>query len=761
MLTAVVWLPIASVAASAATTPVTPPNAIVRLDGPPGATAAPRDGRIRGDGFAAQVVGVATGERTERAQAGSGQRLWVFGLSVTTTAPATGGAPVTPTVTIAAGAAQVPVPLPAPDGSSGGRVGPVWFQASLPASAPDVVLSMQTSGFTQSFSLAHMTRIGPSPTALYRDPTGSEIDLSPGTVSVLPVSYDMEDPTAPLVPGAGLPVHLLSVSFGYFAPDTPGHQASADDQAWMTVRLASFTSNYFGGAGGYLIFLQAVTAGAITMTVPGQPAETATLISGGGGDNQPDASGQITGAFPDAYFFTVPADLTTATLNVAPGPLQAAQYAEGNTGTATPNPPSATLSLPIDLPAVQPPTVPPGASATPFPLGAQLGLRTQRVRGTPPPDKLTVSTAHISYWAVGGVVVAIAIAAIGALVVGGRRRRLAVSAGPTSGGSPGYGQPAPADPRDGPQPPPPRPTSSPVSEPVPADPSPGAAAAARPRPPAPPPEHGLRQTEPPASKAAFVLLVPPATPIPIPEGTVVVLVLGSLGVAGWPRGAELPSAPDLEALALFALHPGEQFTGEQLTAKLSATRKRPLDTATARRYVNNLRRALGDERIPEARPPAGYQAIGVTSDAAIFERLVAEANDAETEVAARHLAEAPSLVRGVPFADARAGAYGWADQELIASSLAARIQQAATDLAAMALAAGDPVLASWAAGKGLLVWPTDETLHEHVLSAAALQGRSALTRAWAETVKLLAAHEETPSDELTEHYQSLRRGVQS
>ncbi|MHB1533206.1 MAG: hypothetical protein ACYC1D_01070 [Acidimicrobiales bacterium] len=115
------------------------------------------------------------------------------------------------------------------------------------------------------------------------------------------------------------------------------------------------------------------------------------------------------------------------------------------------------------------------------------------------------------------------------------------------------------------------------------------------------------------------------------------------------------------------------------------------------------------------------------------------------------------MVRGAPFADAPAGIYGWAETtESLSSDLAGAIYHASKDLARLALDAGDEALATWATGQGLLVWPSDETLHELLLSAAAASPeRSKLPQAWARIVGLLGP-DDPPSERLTTLYHHLR-----
>jgi hypothetical protein len=121
------------------------------------------------------------------------------------------------------------------------------------------------------------------------------------------------------------------------------------------------------------------------------------------------------------------------------------------------------------------------------------------------------------------------------------------------------------------------------------------------------------------------------------------------------------------------------------------------------------------------------------------------------------LADALSLVRGAPFSDVPAGTYGWADTTPLGSDLANAVHRAAVDLAGLAVDARDDDLAAWAVERGLVVWPTDETLHRLALTAASGSTDPArLGQTWARTTALFGAHREPIPDTLVQHYQQLR-----
>jgi hypothetical protein len=115
------------------------------------------------------------------------------------------------------------------------------------------------------------------------------------------------------------------------------------------------------------------------------------------------------------------------------------------------------------------------------------------------------------------------------------------------------------------------------------------------------------------------------------------------------------------------------------------------------------------------------------------------------------------LVRAVPFSNAPAGAYGWADTTALASSLADAIHRAGVTLATLGIEADDSDLAVWTIHRALVVWPTDEALHQRALMAAAASPEpSRLGQTWAWLTGLLGPHHEPVSDSLISHYQRLR-----
>jgi hypothetical protein len=219
----------------------------------PGATlAVAADGRINGYGFAGRLLGAAVGGRDPGAgiAAGPGQQLWVFGLAWTAdvTASAAGNnqavTPVTATVIYQGNRIPVPVSQPQPPSATAAGADPTkaqtgneYFAASLPAAAGDVELEMASDGYTQDFSLTHMTRTGVQPAALYRNPDSWDTTISLDATKVLPTPYSYP-PDGYNLPGAALQIQLPTVTVSYFGPDGASDPAPSSGQAWLIPDLA-------------------------------------------------------------------------------------------------------------------------------------------------------------------------------------------------------------------------------------------------------------------------------------------------------------------------------------------------------------------------------------------------------------------------------------------------------------------------------------------------------------------------------------------
>ena len=204
-------------------------------------------------------------------------------------------------------------------------------------------------------------------------------------------------------------------------------------------------------------------------------------------------------------------------------------------------------------------------------------------------------------------------------------------------------------------------------------------------------------------------------------GEIEVVVLGQPQVTGWEHE---PRQRSIEIVCYLAVHDGA-VTGEKLRDCIFP----PGFKATSlRQAVSRTRTALG-------RSAAGYPHIlpafaagsyelgpGVRSDFRRFRALVAAARKAPAECEILLLRTALGLVRAQPFSETPAGGYGWASAEGISYAVERIVTDTAQRLGELALAAGDPGLAEWAARQGQRAVPGHEGLYRDLALAKLRQG---------------------------------------
>jgi len=255
-----------------------------------------------------------------------------------------------------------------------------------------------------------------------------------------------------------------------------------------------------------------------------------------------------------------------------------------------------------------------------------------------------------------------------------------------------------------------------------------------------PPEVHLGALDPAAIEAAAGLLeaaaadddVAPAVEVadasPVPDRIarredfeVWVGVLGPVEVAGWAKAVGLRRKYE-EIVAYLATHDGP-VGGERLRAAVWPDKE--IDPKSFREAMSRLRGHLGRDRglLPPAAAGAYLLGEAVGSDWTLFRQLAAAATKAAKTNAAEAIAlwrQALALVRGEPFGgglDDR-GAYGWAYSELLVYDMQREITKAADDLAALALAAGDPDTTLWATKQGHLATPGQLSLFDWEMRVA-------------------------------------------
>ncbi len=338
---------------------VAAPASIQVVSAPGIALHVPADGRVNGDGFAAQVTGyrfanqIGNGPSTEKAA--RGQRLLVFGLEVAPLTPQTDSQDhSTPAVSALLDVDGAQQPLPA--APSAGDA-PAYFLASIPSNAAAVALDLSSQGFTQTFSFTTGARQGPQPAVLYRTQSSWQAtDPVDRTVTMA-----TPDP-AENVPDAAIDVTLSSADVTWFGPDTSGHNPAAADQAWLVMDMKSQPHSTAAIATGYeLNYLSTLGPSQVTLTLPGQPRPLPATIAGKGGPA--DESQDQSGFFGGVYYWQVPADLTSGTVTITPGAITAESNWLGSPRTITV----------------------PGAVTFPLSFGARISRRPRRSAHRPSP----------------------------------------------------------------------------------------------------------------------------------------------------------------------------------------------------------------------------------------------------------------------------------------------------------------------------------------------------------------------------------------
>ncbi len=772
---------VAGARTASASSAVMPVGSIVELSSRPAPLAAPADGRVNGYGFAGRVAGVADGPVLPSGRsAAAGATLWVFALSWQAHQSAAGTV-TDPSAVIAGGGTSILVPLSQPFSSPGDpsvasvASGTEYFAASLPSGSADVVLSMSSGGFSQEFSLTHMTREGSQPAVLYRDPAGWRIKSDVGVQRVLATPYD--DGTLSL-PKAALIVDMADVTLSYFGPGGPSGTPADPGMAWLVPSLSD-PPQPVSDVTRDVQYDSPVTAADMTLNVAGQVLHP--HVFPGGADPPLTAAGSVgsdlqSHVFVYRYGFEVPATVTAATLQITvpPGPAVAAFSADTpitvNPGTAT---------IPITFPTAAVFVAQPGAAtsplhfATPTAAGAPGASGSSgRPAGSASPAASTPGSLLDATNVIEILLAAVVVAGLVALRV---RRRPAKPTGPqmpSSAATAGYGgQPLPGYPPGFYYPP-----GSHPGEPDDAEPS------QRQTVPDGPDTHsgldsgldsalegglnsalegglegGLEDLSgvadagpadligPVGVSTRFVAPVPPELP------GVSVRVLGRVEVSGW---VEQPSRAVLaEILVYLACHRERPSSLDRIAWALGAGSESDPGGVTVRSNLSRLRKAIGAERLPDGR--AGYQLQGVCCDWDVMQDHAkvgrAALEDGDVGSAVVSLGEAAALICGPPF-DVDSG-YGWVDNEGLRTHLEVFCATLTIQLAGLALRAGDTDLALWAAHKGALVDPLNDDLAAVALDAAAAGGSGgALRGEWTRIVRHHNARGVQPTAELVERW---------
>nr|MDP9420829.1 hypothetical protein [Actinomycetota bacterium] len=241
-----------------------------------------------------------------------------------------------------------------------------------------------------------------------------------------------------------------------------------------------------------------------------------------------------------------------------------------------------------------------------------------------------------------------------------------------------------------------------------------------------------------------------------------VKVLGPVEICGWAKPVGSRRKYE-EVVAYLATHEGP-VRGERLRAAVWP--ETDLDPKSFREAISRVRAHLGREarHLPEARAGAYHLADSVGCDWAWFQALSAAAARSSPSEAMALWREALELVRGEPFGGGleEARPYLWAYSELLVYEMQVAITKAADALAELALAHDDPEMALWATGQGHLATPSQLSLFDWQMRAAAHRGdRDGLNLAFRsrrQVEQSLDAGADVPP-EVVELYERLQREI--
>jgi hypothetical protein len=544
------------------------PGMVASLHDDPGAALVPPlDGRLRVVGFAATVTGAAfvprAGTGPEAVTAAPGAQLCVVKVHVgeLDSDGESGPDGTTPALTLVAGGERVPLEL----GNLLVADADFTWAVAVPTGAP-VSLQAARADFTQSFDLRSGRRTTPSPLALYRDPADTVVSVPVGTSQTMAVTNPADGTTGTVI------VTVNKVVLSYFGPadSTPPPVDRGFLSIGATARAAESSS---------LLPTGQVPAGALRLVMTDGTAVASTRVDGPAD----------TGMFSGAFFFPVPANLTSARLEILPAGVDATEANQfGNGPTVTidwAQPLSFELTLPpLPLPPRRPAVTASSAAATPS---------ARHVGGSALPIVLAVI----------GALVVLAAAAIVVLVA--RRRREGQLVLPA-------GRPMRALPAR-----PPR-LALPAGPPITEDAT----------------SSVVEEAPPPSERSAPVM---------------VVRLFGPIEVDGLRRTIRRQAV--FRLLVYLAVN-CDRFVGtDELRTAVALDPDRPPSAATLHSYASHLRQASPAGALPDAGGEGYRLAETVEVDWARFQELTAAANRSGADRVGL-LRDALGLIRGKPFGNA-------------------------------------------------------------------------------------------------------------
>src|SRR6188472_1916444 len=128
-------------------------------------------------------------------------------------------------------------------------------------------------------------------------------------------------------------------------------------------------------------------------------------------------------------------------------------------------------------------------------------------------------------------------------------------------------------------------------------------------------------------------------------------LLGPLEVAEHDRSVVLGGVKQRALLAVLLLHANDVVSTEQLVDEVWGESPPATVAKSIQVYVSRLRKQLGEGRLVTRAPGYLLRVDPCELDVVCFERLAAEAEDAQPKVAGEKLRRALALWRGPPLAD--------------------------------------------------------------------------------------------------------------
>jgi DNA-binding SARP family transcriptional activator len=634
----------------------------------------PADGRLRGPDFSARVTAVAWPQTASSSRgtlyvAGTGRRLVAFTLSVTQASgdAGLGNTPTGVNAVLKVGAAAFPVSMSTINqqiagGASGTSqtTGTDGFVVSVPARAHDVALSLSERGFSQSIDLWTLARLPPSPVVLYRDPTSSTVS---GTAAG-PFHVTFTNPADGF--SSSDDAQVQSATLGYFAPDSSATMPGDPTQAFLVLEVqSSYPSVPYGQpkSGHFFSGFTPLSGTQLTFTPTGAGAVPATADTAD--FSSTNAASDDDGLFDALYSFVVPATTTGGTLTILAGTASGTEYTGfTGTGTAVPITISAPATVGVSFPAL--PSAPAAQKKPPW-VGAPLPATGTAAAASSDADGTRSSQSSggsgFPIWAALLVLLFVVVLGVGIDQARRRRRHRPAVASTVAAG----------------------PTRQPVDT-------------------QPPPIPAAASSPPHRERFRFD-------------------ALGSPRTSGW---KEEPEGEQLRELAGFLALQEQPVSLDEIALTIWPTggaRAAP-SRETLHTYMSRLRKALGHDRLPDATAGRGYGITDAETDWGIFRARCAQAEGAEEAEATALRREALSLVRGVPFASAPKGQYGWALESGLVEQMTVAVVRCAHILAEQCAASGDAEGARAAVEQGLLASPSEEQLLADLWRLATSEGDS-------------------------------------